>query len=172
MYYALVHYLENYPNEIDVFRRKYDPRIDVTLPHITFVFPVDSSIGENELVGHISTVLEKVEAFEIVLGGIEKSWDDYVFLTLLEGNERVVSLHDQLYMGLLQPHLNKQIKYIPHVTIGQVDEGKNDDAIQEAKDLQIGRVVSIEKLTLIRCQDDNTPHEWEREFYLPIHTRE
>lgn len=168
MYFALVHYLENYPSEIDDFRRKYDSRVKITPPHLTFVFPVNSSIDENELVRHISRVLQNLESFEVVIGGIERSWDDYVFLTLSEGNERVINLHDQLYTGLLLPHLNKQIQYIPHVTIGRVDLGNNNDPIQEATELQIEQAITIGKLSLIRCQDDNSPHEWEKEFHFSI----
>lgn len=79
MYYAFVHYLNSYPTSLDAFRRKYDPRVDVTHPHITLVFPVGASIGQREISDHITAVIKNWKPFSITLEGAVLSWDNLPF---------------------------------------------------------------------------------------------
>lgn len=165
MYYALVYYLKSYPQELVAFRQKYDPRTAITAPHLTFVFPVIANIHEATLIEHISQILAHCKPISITLRGITKAWDDYVFLMVADGTQQVIELHDQLYTGILATELRKDLPYVPHVTIGQVEVGATEP-IEEAKALNLHIELNINKLHLIRCVNDSTPHEWEKIFEL------
>lgn len=164
MYYALVHYLNSYPASLDAFRRKYDPRVAVTPPHVTFLFPVDASIGEREISDHIAAVIKNWKLFSITLEGAVLSWDNLIFLTVSNGKSEIIKLHDQLYTGLLASHLRSDIEFIPHVTIGVANGENGKQILKEARQLQINQGVVVNKLSLIRCKDDGSPHEWEKVF--------
>lgn len=165
MYYAVVYYLESYSPKIDQFRRKHDPRVEVTRPHVTLLFPIGDSIDEKKLINHITKVLKDWKAFHISLAGVTKSWDNYIFLTVSSGKEQVIKLHDALYTGMLSKYLREDIEFIPHVTIGQ-EEAESRSTLREATALQMKETVYISKVYLIRCSDDKTPHEWEKVFVL------
>jgi 2'-5' RNA ligase len=164
MYFALVHYLESYSPKIDEFRKLYDPRVDVTLPHLTFVFPLDVSIGEQQLIDHITAVLQDFSPIKATLGGVLKSWDNFIFLTVKEGSQQIIALHDELYTGILAPFLRKDIEYLPHVTLGTVIPANEHVSMLKAKELDIQQPILIDKLQLIHCRDNETPHEWEKVF--------
>src|SRR5438477_6506299 len=82
MVYALVHYPAVDTQHLNELRRKYDPQVDLIAPHITLVFPVPTSIGEASLGSHIEHVLRGWQQFPIRLQGLERSWDNYLFLLL------------------------------------------------------------------------------------------
>jgi hypothetical protein len=103
---------------IEAFRRKYDPFVDYWKPHIPFVFPVPGNkVKEEEFMQHVRAVLKSWKPFPIRIGGFEKSWDHWLLLLLKEGNGKVIALHDELYTGILAPCLRKDIKFIPHIGI-------------------------------------------------------
>lgn len=105
-------------DDIESFRRKYDPFVDHWEPHIPFIFPVPGNrVKEEEFMQHVRAVLKNWKPFPIRLGGFEKSWDHWLLLLLKEGNEKVIALHDELYTGILAPYLRKDIKFIPHIGI-------------------------------------------------------
>src|SRR2546423_10142566 len=101
MAYALIHYPAIDPERINQLRRKCDPQFNLIAPHITIMFPVPDSIGEIGLVSHIGSVLRHWKPFPFHLKGFQKSWDEYLFLTLVEGEADVIRLHDDIYTGLL-----------------------------------------------------------------------
>lgn len=41
-----------------------------------------------------------------------------MFLLPEEGRQELLAVHDQLYDGLLRPHLRTDIPFVPHVTVG------------------------------------------------------
>jgi hypothetical protein len=103
---------------IEAFRRKYDPFVDNWRPHIPFVFPVPSNkVKEEEFMQHVRAVLKNWKPFPIRISGFRKSWDHWLLLLLKEGNDKVIALHDELYTGILTPYLRKDIKFIPHIGI-------------------------------------------------------
>jgi len=62
MYYVLLYYPRfdrKTGEDIEAFRRKYDPFSDFWKPHIPFIFPVPcNEIEEEKLVEHVETVLK------------------------------------------------------------------------------------------------------------------
>jgi hypothetical protein len=171
MYYVLVYYPKfdrKTGENIEAFRRKYDPFVDSWKPHIPFVFPVAcSEVDEEKLTEHIETVLKNWKPFSIHVGGFTKSWDHWLFLQLKEGNEEAIALHDELYTGILSPYLRRDIEYIPHIGIGlfvrrdagynvldpkkvEFDAKLHSQALKEAESLKISSFDTVDRLFLTR----------------------
>lgn len=118
-------------SEIDKFRKKFDPKVNVIAPHITLVFPLPNTITEKKLLAHVQKAISDAKPFNVCMEGIAKTHDHYLYLTIKEGSIEIESLHDQLYSGLLEPFLRKDLPYIPHCTVGYV--GMNDGTLDEIK---------------------------------------
>lgn len=174
MLYALVFRPTIDTSKIDGFRRKYDPHVDLIQPHITLVFPInDKDIDKTLLEKHIKDILKNETTFKIHLHGLDKSWDHWLNLILKEGNDEVISLHDNLYTGILAPFFRKDLDYIPHIGIGLfvaensgykvadptlqvLDENKYKMALREAESLNLDYWVALDNLELITIDDNAT----------------
>ncbi|MBO5476629.1 MAG: 2'-5' RNA ligase family protein [Clostridia bacterium] len=108
-------------NLIQDVRKKYDRLAQLVPPHITLIFPFTDVISTLELSQKIKDVLKDFQKFNITFKGVTMSKDNYIFLNCLQGYDEIVSLHDTLYKEVLPTHLNKKIKYVPHITLGQSD---------------------------------------------------
>jgi hypothetical protein len=171
MYYVLLYYPRfdrKTGEDIEAFRRKYDPFADSWKPHIPFIFPVPCNyIEERKFTEHVETVLKSWKPFPIHIGGFTKSWDHWIFLLLREGNEKAIALHDELYTRILSPYLRRDIGYIPHIGIGlfvRKDCGYNaldpkivdfdaklySQALKEAKSLKIDSFDTVDRLVLTK----------------------
>ena len=64
-------------------------------------------------------MLKNFKPFLINFKGISLSDDNYIFLNCVKGNQEIIQLHDEIYNEILPNRLNKSIKYIPHITLGQ-----------------------------------------------------
>lgn len=184
MFYALVHYPNIDTKLINDLRRKYDPQVDLIEPHITFVFLVPESVGEETLVRHIEGVLSNWRRFPIHLKGLQKSWDHWLFLILAAGNENVTRLHRELYSGVLAPYHRPDIEFVPHVGLGlfarqdssydirnprkvPLDAEKYSQALTEAQQLNLDYSCVVDRLHLLRINDDISEIVWSKEFALP-----
>jgi 2'-5' RNA ligase len=174
MYYALVFYpqLDSELTElIDEIRRKYDPTVDWSEPHVAVVFPVPDVVGEAEFVGHIEDVLRDWKPFEIRLGGFHKSRDHWLFLTVAKGERQVKDLYQSLYTGILEEYRRDDIEFVPHLGLGlfvkegstydwdhpqeaDLDQEKYDEALRQAKALPLGSSCVMEKLHLVKIADE------------------
>jgi len=171
MYYVLI-YNPNFDKKteenIKTFRRKYDQYADYWKPHITFLFPIPcSKIEETKLAAHIKSVLNRWKSFPIHIEGFTKSWDHWLLLLLKEGNEKAISLHGELYTGVLSPYLRRDIEYIPHIGLAlfakkdagynaldpkkvDFDEKLYRQALAEAESLNIDSSDTVNRLFLNR----------------------
>jgi len=113
MYYSLNYYPKIKHIDFHRFRNKYEPFSSLIVEHVTFVFPTPSEIGLENLKKHISEVLKKWQTFDIHINGIDITWDNWMYLTVKEGNSKVVKLHDDLYTGILEPYLRKDLPFTP-----------------------------------------------------------
>ena len=148
-----MHYVLAYPNIsradrdfIDHFREKHDlPYKDLVAPHFTMVFGLQG-FSETHLLRHVEQVCghEDKIAFDCryaMLGADHASETAHVFLVPDRGFSAVSMLHDRLYSGPLANALRLDLEYIPHITIGTLENRK------EAKrhcDLLNSRPVSIQ----------------------------
>jgi len=53
-----------------------------------------------------------------------------------EGGAQIATLHDRLYAGALRPHLRSDIPFVPHMTIGAVQDLQFAERL--AKELGVG----------------------------------
>ena len=120
------------PEPIASFRRTHDPTASVVPPHITLVFPVPTStVDAAHFREHVRGVISRTPSFEIRLKGFERSWDHWLFLLVAEGRDEVITLHDELYTGVLEPHLWTEQPFHPHVGLGVfVEEGDDQDLLE------------------------------------------
>ena len=174
MYYALVFYPQldsELTDLIDEIRRKDDPTVDRSEPHIAVVFPVPDAVGEAELVSHIEDVLRDWRPFEVRLGGFHKSRDHWLFLTVAQGERQVKDLYRSLYTGILEEYRRDDIEFVPHLGLGlfvkegsrydwdhpqeaDFDQEKYDEALRQAKALPLGSCCVVEKLHLVKIPDE------------------
>jgi hypothetical protein len=173
MLYCVVYFVPSaLAKQVQPFREEYDPTARLIEPHLTIVFPV-AGLSEDVLAEHIAGVLKSWSPFTIQLTGFSKSWDQWLFLLVGNGNERVVKLHDELYAGILAPHLRKDLDYVPHVGLGHfatagerydftnpsagtLDEQRYQRAIAEASALKLDFEATVSALHLIGLDESVT----------------
>jgi len=168
MYYCLICYPKIDTSKIESFREKYDPMFYHIEAHMTFVFPINTDkIDRAVLLAHIKNMTNDFPAFNISLGGFEKSWDHYLFLKIKNGIEKFIELHDKLYTGVLEQHLRKDLPFSPHLTLGHiVKDCTYNKALTEANKLNMGYKTKIDCLTLITLNDDFSKVLESEEFRL------
>jgi 2'-5' RNA ligase len=147
---------------------KYDPQVRLIAPHITLMFPVSDSIGEENLVHHLENVLKDWRSFPIHLQGVHLSWDDYVFLLVQAGKNDIIRLHDEMYTGILARELRKDIPFIPHLTLGRVpkDPQGRKHILKEAEELRVDHHCVLEAVHLVKVDDDRSNIVWSKKFLL------
>jgi 2'-5' RNA ligase len=183
MYFALVHFPNIDTTQIELIRDKYDPSAHMVAAHITVLFPVPDEIGENALIKHIDSVLKQWEPFPICINGLYKSWDNWLFLILKDGNAEVIRLQTQIYTGILKPYYRKDLDYVPHIGLGlfvkeghrydfknpqylEFDEQKYVVAVREVSQLGLDFRCVLDKLHLVTLANDFTNIKANREFLL------
>lgn len=183
MFYSLVNYPGINTSEIDKFREKYDSYHKLIGAHISIIFPVSDSIGEKALVDHIESTIQKWKPFQIHMKGLKKSWDHWLFLLIQEGNKEIIKLHDELYTGILAPFLRKDIEFIPHIAIGlfadnsydlrdpkkaSFDKAKYERALLKAESLNLDYKTVIDKLALVKVNDDFSQIIESKDFFFRV----
>lgn len=183
MYYFLCHFPKIEYSKINEIRSTFDPNSNYIDPHIAVVFPVDSAIGEENLITHINSITQKVNSFPITISGLEKSWDYYLYLTVKDGRENIASLHDSLYSGILEKYWFKSIPYSPHITLGffadrqakfdrsdidsiKVNQSNFDEATSLANKNIINYSTVVDSLHLVKREDKHSPAEIVKQFKL------
>jgi 2'-5' RNA ligase len=168
MSYALVHYPNINTEDINQIRQKYDPQVDLIDPHITLVFPIIESINKKNLILHIDSILSKWKTFSICLKGLQKSWDEYMFLIVEEGKVDMVKLHNELYTGILAEYFREDLPFVPHLTLGKFtkDTDKFLQVLEEVQHLDLNYRCFIDKVNLISIDDKQRSIIWSKEFVL------
>lgn len=149
---AVVYFPKIDLDNINNFRRKYDPNWHIISPHITIVSPLPG-ISESQLVEHIEKVTKDIESFSIHLTGLTKTFDDYLFLLVKEGNEKIIHLHDKLYSGMLTSYLPTEYLFEPHITLGMFrtnGDKFNDKLNAEAKGLNFDITCDFDAVSVIK----------------------
>lgn len=107
---------------IDAIRKKYDPLAELVRPHITVVFPFDSTMSNEELEQILEKQLAGIKPFALELGGISKQEDrfgNYLFLNVSQGAEELSLIHKLLYESELK-EFDLGLGYVPHMTVGKL----------------------------------------------------
>lgn len=118
-------------------------------PHITLVFPFESTISNEELKTHIVEKVEVIYPIAIELINHIHNEGEYLFLNVEKGKEQVRELHDKLYKGPLTKFLRSDIPYIPHVTVGRKEnETVAKEIAKGMSNLSINLKCIIEKVSV------------------------
>ncbi len=159
---AVVYFPKINDKNIDTFRQKYDHGWKIIPPHITIVSPI-SDLSEDQLTKHVKSTIRDIQSFSIRLTGLVKTSDGHLFLKVSGGNEQIVSLHDKLYSGILNPYIPTDFTFEPHITLGFF--GTKDDVINnklleeaydEAEKMNIDVTCDFDRLSIIKG-DGSTP---------------
>ncbi|MGL5345843.1 MAG: 2'-5' RNA ligase family protein [Peptostreptococcaceae bacterium] len=157
---------------IDKIREKYDPFANNVGPHVTLVFPFDSSIKSEDLKEYLKEHLKDKKTFEIRLKDIIKIDDDtgkFLFLTVKDGNEKVKELNKLLYSGILKkykPGFLNTVEFMPHMTLGKFDSSeKLNIAYENIKNMQDEFKSTVKKVS-VEIIDENMDSIIEMEIDL------
>ena len=107
---------------MDEVRNRHDREYaHIVRPHFSLVFPVPG-IQETAFVTHVAAVARMREAIPFVcryaMTHDDRANDNwYVFLVPDEGFSDIARLHDDLYTGILAPHLLLDRPYVPHIGV-------------------------------------------------------
>ena len=112
-------------DKIQNIRNKYDELSQILPPHITLVFPFEIDLKNDEMKKKLSDICKSYNRFNIKCKGISFIKDEninkyYIFLNLVEGNDFIRYISIVIYKKLLNKDLPQY--YIPHITLGSVDE--------------------------------------------------
>ena len=153
---AVVYFPQINNDDIDKFKKKYDPGWKIISPHITIVSPI-SEISVSNLIKHVTSVTKDVECFTIHLTALIKTFDDNLFLQIKEGKEKIVNLHDKLYSGILTSYTPSDFPFVPHLTIGyfrtkndRFDEKLYAKAYAEAQKLNFNITCTFDEVSVIK----------------------
>jgi hypothetical protein len=177
--HALVHFPKIDTTSINGLREEYDPFNDLIDVHIAIIFPV--AVGREALERHISEVLAGWNPFTIRLKGLHLSFDQWLFLTVGDGNENLIRLFEAMYTGLMAPHRRHDIEYIPHIGLGYfgmetydltiqsvapLDEARYNEALRRAEAANLDFETRVDRLTLMELDNEFTKTALLREFLL------
>ena len=141
---------------IELLRNQYDPLALTIAPHITLVFPFESTLSTPQLQAHIRQAIQGTRAFPVQLHGISGSEGEYLFLNVKRGNDELIELHDRLYSGILSEHLRVEQTFIPHLTVGRLNEPAAFLAgVKTAQKMNAVFQTIIEEITVYRIDDKN-----------------
>jgi hypothetical protein len=113
---------------LDAYRTRNDARYaPVVAPHFTLVFAVHE-LTEAQFGAEVAKRLADVEQiiFELNVATLVKDDEGAYFHEFLEperGRSAIIRLHDRLYSGAFRPFLRLELGYMPHVGIGNDDDG-------------------------------------------------
>ncbi len=172
MFYCLIFYPQFSPElaeSIDAIGSAYNPASGFIKPHITIIFPVQDSVGEQSLINHIQDVLGDWSPFTIRLGGFHRTANHWLFLTLPEGEAEVKRLYQALNTGILDDGGDFSW-FLPHISLGlfvkegitqdwrnpreeDFDPERYEEALRLAKALPLSESILVEKLQLVTIPD-------------------
>lgn len=144
---------------IQEIRNRHDPLSDKIPPHITLVFPFESSIPHNDILDHIKSVAEHIPPFSLTLRDVTGSGGEFLFLNVKKGNDYLIQIHDDLYKGILESYRNPHFTYLPHITLGR--PGNREEyinALEKYKNWRESYHTIVEEITLEEIGEDNVSH--------------
>lgn len=107
---------------IDNIREKYDPLAGLVRPHVTLVFPFESSMSNEELERVLEDGLADIKPFKLRLGGVSRQEDrfgNYLFLNVQQGMEELKRINRIFYDNEFK-EFDLGLPYVPHMTIGKL----------------------------------------------------
>lgn len=165
---AVVYFPKTYLDEINSLREKYDVNWKIIPPHITVVSPV-TELSEQQLIEEVESVARDFETFPIKLSGLSKAPDGCLFLIVEDGKDKIITLYNKLYSGMLAPYIPTAYQFTPHITLGDFTEPNEEiltQAYSEAQSLNLNFSCMFDALTIIEG-DGITPAKTVKAIKLP-----
>ena len=140
------------------FRLLYDPLAAHVAPHVTLVFPFESTLGDVQVVAHVGKVVARWPAIPVRFEGFGHFHNDWVYRRVSRGHDALLELHDRLYRGALAQFLRMDLPYEPHLTIARASREHDADALIAAARSALPRAdeALLSALTLCRIDKDGT----------------
>ncbi|MGP4079617.1 2'-5' RNA ligase family protein [Pseudalkalibacillus sp. R45] len=129
---------------MEKIRSIYDPLFEKIPPHITLVFPFESSLSTEECITHLKESLFGSTPFKLTLNETMVADDGCLYVLIDFGKSEVEQLHDRLYSGILSRYQSDGHVYVPHVTIGRFADRQKAVAVQKT----IGQQIPTMKLAV------------------------
>ena len=132
---------------IQNFRQKYDPLFCKVGYHIELVFPFETDIPLIKIEEHVRHCVAEIKSFEIAVSEPCGFDDEFIFLSIKEGNDSLINLHDALYKGLLSTF----------ITIGRLkSKSEFEMALQESKIISGIFKATIKEIIIEKILDDES----------------
>ncbi|BCB04301.1 2'-5' RNA ligase family protein [Bacillus sp. KH172YL63] len=140
---------------IQEIRRQYAPLSDKIPPHVTLVFPFTPHHSAADILLHVRSAADRTPPFHVTFEGVSPSDGGYIFLNVIKGADSIISLHDELYRGLLSRFLNHQYPYTPHMTLGRLESELDfHRALLDCKDKVESFSVLVEDIIVEEIDDE------------------
>lgn len=138
---------------IEEFRLQFHPQAREIPAHLTLVFPFESQMSHGELLAHVQLIALRTAPFHLVLEGISKQDERYLFLNVAESADKVTQLYDLLNSGPLEKYRSPRHRYLPHMTIGlQKDPEQLQRAFEAADQIRGPFSTKIDCLSIMRIE--------------------
>ena len=137
---------------IELLRRRHDANATRVAAHLTLVFGLEG-VDRRVVDAHVARMASQNRQIAYRLSSylavpdIDQTQHS-IFLVPDQGRLEIEALHDALYSGPLKGYLRRDIPYIPHVTIGQVEHGIQAEALIRTLG-QVGISAQLSHLELV-----------------------
>ena len=150
--------------EIEAFRKRYDPIWNQVPAHITLVHPFQSDLSNDELIRHLEANL-KLSAVRFSFGP-SRFEESCLFLPVLEGANDFRFARDHLCSGQLTQMRSESHDYVPHVTIGKFGSQLDRSGMSsEAERVFTGRIARVNRVVLEAIgRDESSQVIWQRDL--------
>jgi 2'-5' RNA ligase len=135
-------------------RERFDPLARLVEPHLTLVSPFEDPMSDAALEQHVRTAVCELRSFAVTLRDVTVHENEYLFLNVKRGNDRVVDLRDALYAGPLAAHLSRTHTFVPHVTVGRVRTQDLPAAIEATAGLTTSIDAMVSSVSVYRIDAD------------------
>ncbi|WP_433087605.1 2'-5' RNA ligase family protein [Dactylosporangium sp. CA-052675] len=150
---------------VERFRNRWDPLAGAVPAHITVAFPFEWTGPVSALADALRPVLTPCSPFALELSSPTVWEDEYLFLLVGEGRERVSQLHESIYRQMLRG-AQRPSRFVPHMTVGRHgDKVALRAGISEAAAMDLPLIGRALSLTVYR-RDENGRRV--RELDLPL----
>jgi 2'-5' RNA ligase len=128
------------------------------------VFPFESDLSAEQLRAHVIEAIRGLLPFPLHLQGITGHEGEHLLLNVKRGNDELIELHDRLYTGTLPPYLLTEYTYVPHLTVGRLNDRISFlKALGTARTLTRRFQIMVSEVTVYRL-DDERPIEYSVEL--------
>jgi 2'-5' RNA ligase len=133
-------------DKVSSIMKKYNSSCNDLKPHIALVYYFDKKSTRKE----VNEVVMGFSSFEIRLDKIRASFkNNYIFLDVTRGKEKIAKLKDMLYKGL-GLEWKGDFLYKPHITLGNFKTKKAQKvALGEIKDQKLDFSCKIDSFVLM-----------------------